>query len=66
MLDALLERALGAHAHVLDRHAGLGQGDALDQAQVAPLLRRAALDDARLVEMDVVSIRPGQAKAPAS
>ena len=51
--DALLEGALGARAHVLDRHVFLERRDALDRAERAALLRRAAVDDARLVEMDV-------------
>ena len=53
MLDALLERALGARAYVLDRHALLQRRNTLDRAQLAALLGHAALDDARLVEMDV-------------
>ena len=41
VLDALLERALGARAHVLDRHARLERRDALDRAQAcaAPAAR---------------------------
>src|SRR6185503_9994939 len=51
--DAVLERARGARADVLDRHALLERRHAQDRAQGAALLRRAALDDARLVQVDV-------------
>src|SRR5262245_37714147 len=53
VLDALLQRSLGARANVVDRHALLQRRDALDGAQLAAFLRRAAIDDARLVEMDM-------------
>src|SRR5262249_53710856 len=53
MLDAVLERARGARAHILDRHALLERRDAFHRAQLFTLLRRAAVDDARFVEMDV-------------
>ena len=60
VLDAVLERVRGARAHILNRHALLQRRDALDRAELAALLRRAAVDDARLVEMDV---RLDQARA---
>src|SRR5262249_44453744 len=53
VLDALFERTCGARAHVLDRHVLLDRRDAFDRAELAALLRRTAVDDARLVEMDV-------------
>ena len=53
MLDAFLEGARRPRTHVLDRHALLQGRDALDRAELAALLRRAAVDDARLVEVDV-------------
>src|SRR5262245_3731594 len=53
VLDALLDRTLGPRAHILDGHARLQRRHALHRAELATLLRRAALDDARLVEMDV-------------
>src|SRR5262249_58405444 len=51
--DALLERARGAHARVLDRERLLQRRDALDRVDLAHLLGRAALDDARLVEVNM-------------
>src|SRR5262249_15796933 len=66
MLDALLQRALGARTHVLDRHAFLEGLYAGDRAIPAALLRRAALDDARFVEVDVAFDQPGAGEVPLS
>jgi hypothetical protein len=51
--DAFLERARGAHARILDRERPLQRRDPLDRVDLARLLGRAALDDARLVEVDM-------------
>ena len=53
MQDALFQRLRGAGMHVLDRHLRLDRRHAEHRAQRRARLRRAAIDDARLVEMDV-------------
>ena len=53
VLDAVLQRLARARVHVLDRHGVLDRRHALHGVRVAVGLRRAAVDDARLVEMDV-------------
>src|SRR6185503_14145488 len=62
--DAVLERARGACADVLDRHALLDRRHAQDRAQGAALLRGAALDDARLVQVDVGLDEPRTGEPP--
>src|SRR5215471_20849819 len=51
--DALHEGALGSDAHILFREAGLQGRDLPHRADLAPGFWRTAVDDARLVEMDV-------------
>src|SRR4029077_6431958 len=51
--DALLQRCGRAGADVLNRHGRLQRRDALYRAETCARLRRAAVDDARLVEVDV-------------
>src|SRR5262249_7773088 len=63
VLDAFLQGPLGARAYVLDRHALLQRGDAFHRAQPAALLRRAAVDDAGLVEMGVGLDQPRTGQA---
>jgi hypothetical protein len=61
--DAFLKGALGAHSGVFDRHAVLDRRDALDRAQRALVLRRAAVDDPRLVQVDVRFDQTGTGEA---
>src|SRR5262249_8764116 len=63
--DAALQRLLRPPPDVLDRHVLLERRDALHRAQPGPLLRRAAVDDARLVEMDMALDQARAGKAPA-
>ena len=65
MQDALLERGGRPRTHVLDRHVQLQRRHALHRAQGPPLLRRAAVDDTRLVEMDVRLDQAGAGEAAA-
>jgi len=51
--DAFFQRVGGARVDVLDRPGLLHRRDALDRIDLARLLGRASLDDARLIEMDV-------------
>ena len=62
--DAFFERAPGALVHVLDREALLDRGDARHGLCIAPALGRAAVDDARLVEMDVGLDKAGAEEPP--
>ena len=57
--DGAFERLAGALVHILDRESMLDRGDPRDRTGVAPLFRRAAVDDPRLVEMDVGLDKPG-------
>ena len=54
----------GARVHVLDRHVLLERRDADHGAERGALLRRAAVDDARLVEMDVGLDQAGTGEPP--
>ena len=65
VLDAILQRLLGARMHVLDRHRVLDVGYALHRVVIAAVLARAAIDDARLVEMDVCLDQTAAAEAAA-
>ena len=53
VLDAFFECFLCALVYILHRHRRLDRRHAEHRAELAALLRRAAVDDARLVEMDV-------------
>src|SRR6185437_10307714 len=53
MLDALLQCAAGTLIDVLDGKRLLDRGDALHRIGFTPLLRRAAVDDVGLVQVDV-------------
>ena len=59
VLDAFFQRRRRARVHVLDRHGLLDRRDAEHRAELGALLRRAAVDDARLVEMDVALDQAG-------
>ena len=63
VLDAALQRLARAPRDVLDRHGVLHVGHALHRVVVAAVLRRAAIDDARLVEMDMRLDQPAAAQA---
>src|SRR5262249_53675905 len=54
-----------ARAHVRDAHVLLQRRHALDRAECRARLRRAALDDARLVEMNVRLDQAGTGEASA-
>src|SRR5262249_23922595 len=62
--DALDEGALGPGAHVFFGKAGLQRRDLSHRADLAPGLGRTAVDDARLVEMDVRLDQPAADEAP--
>ncbi len=64
VLDAPFQRLARAFVHILDRHGVLHVGHALHGVVVASLFRRAAIDDARLVEVDVGLDQPAAAQAP--
>ena len=51
--DRVFEGTAGALMHVLDRDSMLDRGDPRHRLGIAPLFRRAAVDDPRLVEMDM-------------
>ena len=62
VLDASFERLAGALEDVLDRHGVLDVRDPLHRVVDAAGLGRAAVDDARLVEMDVRLDQPAAAQ----
>jgi len=64
--DRLLQRRPGTGMDILDRHRVLDRGDARDRARVTPDLRRAAVDDAGFVEMDVGLDKAAADEAPAA
>src|SRR5262249_2845575 len=64
VLDAFFERARRPCAYVLDGHALLQRGDALHGTELAALLRRTAVDDARLVEVDMGFDQAGTDEMP--
>ena len=51
--DRAFQGAAGAFVHILDCKGVLDRGDPRHRASIASLLRGAAVDDARFVEMDV-------------
>jgi len=53
MLDALLQRATGAFVHILHCEGRLHRRDPLHGSRLPSSLRRAAVDDVRLVEVDM-------------
>ena len=63
--QAALQGVARARVHVLHREAGLHRRDALHVVALAALRRRAAIDDARLVEVDVGLDQAGRKKASA-
>src|SRR5205814_374106 len=63
VLDAALQRLARSRVYVLDGEGALGSSDAFDRIGRAPGLRRAAVDDAGLVEMDVRFDQPAATEA---
>ena len=63
MRDAVLQRLACAGVNVLYRECLLGGGDTLDGVRAALDLGRAAIDDARLVEMNMRLDQPAAAQA---
>ena len=51
--DAFLQRAAGTRVHILDRERVLHRSHTLHRIGLPPVLRRAAVDDAGLVQMDM-------------
>jgi hypothetical protein len=63
--DRLLQRPFRPRPHILDGESGLQRPDAFHRGDVATLFPTAALDDARLVEMDMRLNQPGTGEAAA-
>src|SRR5262249_2050475 len=65
VLDALLQRPRRTRVNVLDGPRLLHRRNALDRIDLARLFGRTAVDDARLVEMDVRLDQSGANEPPA-